>query len=483
MPAKKDTRLKHTDDLADVEDPKYMNLAQFTKTTGIGSEGIAEANTIMYTPEKAKTDVQTTTSTPIQPQDMAIIADANTYEIRAKRILQSGVIEGLSPATVIDVTPPGANRERDICSQMSFDMWTDILKEDLQYTGLDTINYDFGYITSEITGDRKFRAAIIDARRRRLPYAEFEVVSEVKDCKPKCLLNSSVHLNNSLLVSRQSVPLKRTVEPSQTGNIENTFVLDVQGRSSNQPSKRQKTGRQEQKTTCSDVSGKELLDKRGIHHETSDEQASEEQASMDISMSLNRDIAEPSMSGTSLALEQDEKQSGISSNPLSTITPTDHAKITTINEAPEEDSATNTAEPRTTTNPTDHEMITTIYEAPEEAPTTNTAESRTAATPTDHPTRAMFNERPEEASTTNTAESQTAATPTTNTTIATMNKAPDEAHSTSYPKLQPTAIPVRSSPAQSTHELELVFHEGTIEDLKNIKDIETTRTSTAEEYV
>jgi len=95
----------------------------------------------------------------------------------------------------------------------------------------------------------------------------------------------------------------------------------------------------------------------------------------------------------------------------------------------------------------------------------------------------MFNERSEKASTTNTAESQTAATSTTNTTIATMNKASDEAHSISYPKLQPTTIPVRSSPAQSTHELKLVFHEDTIEDLKNIKDIETTQTSTAKEYV
>jgi len=122
MPAKKNTRLKHTNNLTDVKDSKYMNLAQFTKTTDIGSKGIVKVNTIMYTSEKAKMNVQITTSTPIQPQDMVIITDANTYEIQTKRILQSGVIEGLSPVTVIDVTPFSADWERDICSQMSFDM-------------------------------------------------------------------------------------------------------------------------------------------------------------------------------------------------------------------------------------------------------------------------------------------------------------------------------------------------------------------------
>lgn len=280
MPAKKDTRLKHTDDLADEYDPKYINLAQFTTSTGIDSKGMAEANTIIdewleqhapdlkafttnasrervkplvqelynhfapffadksatfikstletlirrnpynkrrkvkphdfddgeatarnmvrssstNTPGRAKVDVQTTTSTPIQPRDIAMIADADTYGIRAKRVLQSGVIGGYSPATVIDVTPPDATRERDICGQISFDMWMDILREDLQYTSLDTINYEFGDIESEIIGDRKFRAAVIDARERRQPHAVFEVISRVRDRKLNCLSNSSVHL-------------------------------------------------------------------------------------------------------------------------------------------------------------------------------------------------------------------------------------------------------------------------------------------------
>jgi len=47
MLVKKDIRLKHTDNLADEDDLKYMNLAQFRKTISINNKGIAEVNTII----------------------------------------------------------------------------------------------------------------------------------------------------------------------------------------------------------------------------------------------------------------------------------------------------------------------------------------------------------------------------------------------------------------------------------------------------
>jgi len=47
MLVKKDIRLKHTNNLADEDDLKYMNLAQFRKTTSIDNKGIAEVNTII----------------------------------------------------------------------------------------------------------------------------------------------------------------------------------------------------------------------------------------------------------------------------------------------------------------------------------------------------------------------------------------------------------------------------------------------------
>jgi len=59
----------------------------------------------------------------------------------------------------------------------------------------------------------------------------------------------------------------------------------------------------------------------------------------------------------------------------------------------------------------------------------------------------------------------------------------DEAHSICYSKLQSTATPVRSKSTQTSSELKLVFHEGTVEKLQDIKDIETPQTSMTEEYV
>ncbi len=209
-----------------------------------------------------------------------------------------------------------------------------ILKEDIQYTYLDTINYSFDGITTDIIKDKKFCTAILDVRIRRLPYTEFEVVFKVKDCKLNCLLNSSVHLNNSLLALQLSLLLKCIVKSSQTENTENIIILKEQGCSSNQLNKCYKINEQDLKITGLHV--------RDIHHDTSDEQASE-QPLRDISMNLNRDITEPFMSSTLLKMKQDERQSDRSDNTLSTRTLSNHAKITTVSKALKEDLAVNKA--------------------------------------------------------------------------------------------------------------------------------------------
>ena len=69
------------------------------------------------------------------------------------------------------------------------------------------------------------------------------------------------------------------------------------------------------------------------------------------------------------------------------------------------------------------------------------------------------------------------------TMIVIMNKTSDKTHSISYLKLQSTTILVQLLSAQFTHKVKLIFYEDTIENLRNIKDIETTQTSIAEEYV
>jgi len=65
-----------------------------------------------------KTGVHITTSTLIQTQDMMIITDAKTYEIQMKHILPSEDIQGISSATVIDVTPLNSSSAQkvNICS-------------------------------------------------------------------------------------------------------------------------------------------------------------------------------------------------------------------------------------------------------------------------------------------------------------------------------------------------------------------------------
>ena len=109
---------------------------------------------------------------------------------------------------------------------------------------------------------------------------------------------------------------------------------------------------------------------RGIHHNTSDEQASE-QPLRDISMNLNRNITEPFMSDTLLRMKQDERQSDRSDNALSTRTLSDHAKITTVSKASKEDLAADKAESQTA----DPAKITMIDNALEKDLDINTAKS------------------------------------------------------------------------------------------------------------
>jgi len=161
----------------------------------------------------------------------------------------------------------------------------------------------------------------------------------VKNCKSKCLLNSSVLLNNFLLVLHQLVSLKCIVESNQIKNIKNIIILNTHKHSSNQ-SKHLKTDRQEQKTICLCVSDKNFQNKKDIHHNMSDEQASEKQASKNVFMSLNENITESCMSDILLTIEQDKKQFSIFSNTVSTIISINYTTIITINKASEKDTAT-----------------------------------------------------------------------------------------------------------------------------------------------
>jgi len=415
---------------------------------------------------------------------MTIITDAKTYEIQVKHILSFEDIQNISSVTVIDVTPFNSSfaQKVNICSWVSFNIWVNILKEDIQYTYLDTINYSFDDITTDITENKKFCTVILDVRMRRLSYTEFEVVFKVKDCKLNCLLNSSVHLNNSLLALWLSLLLKCTVKSSQTENTENIIILKEQEHSFNQLNKHHKINEQDLKTTGSHV--------RGIHHNTSDKQASE-QSLRDISMSLNRDITEPFMSDTLLRMKQDKRQSDRSDNALLTRTLSNHTKITRVSKALKKDLAADKAESWMANSA----KITIIDNALKKDLNINTAESQTAdlakitmidnalkedpaadkaeSWMTDHAKFTLINKASEKDLDINSAESQTVTNSTTS----------DEAHSICYSKLQSTATSVQSKSTQTSSELKLIFHKDTVEELQDIKDIETPQTSMAEEYV
>jgi len=276
--------------------------------------------------------------------------------------------------------------------------------------------------------------------------------------------------------------LKCIVKSSQTKNTENIIILKEQEHSFNQLNKHHKISEQDLKTTGSHM--------RGIHHDTSDEQASE-QSLRDISMSLNRNITEPFMSSTLLRMKQDERQSDRSDNTLSTRTLSNHAKITTVSKASKEDLAVNKAKSRMAdlakitiidnalkkdldintaeSQTADSAKITMIDNALKEDLAVNKAESQTA----DHAKFTSINKASEKDLDINSAESQTAANLTTS----------DETHSICYSKLQSMTTSVQLKPTQTSLKLKLIFHEDTVEKLQDIKDIETPQTSMAEEYV
>ena len=148
----------------------------------------------MNNSEKVRAVIQLTVLTITQSQAMMITEDVNTFAIHANCISQSEDTEEFSSALVIDVTLFSANHKRDICSQVSFDMWVKILKEDLKYISFNIIIYKFENEMISITEDRKFCAAVIDFRQRELQSAEFRVVFEETDSKMNCQLNLHIHL-------------------------------------------------------------------------------------------------------------------------------------------------------------------------------------------------------------------------------------------------------------------------------------------------
>ena len=76
----------------------------------------------MNNSEKARAVIQSTVLTITQSQAMMITEDVNTFAIYANCVSQSEDTEEFSSVFVINVISLSANHERDICSQVSFNM-------------------------------------------------------------------------------------------------------------------------------------------------------------------------------------------------------------------------------------------------------------------------------------------------------------------------------------------------------------------------
>ena len=148
----------------------------------------------MNNSEKVRAVIQSTVLIITQSQAMMITEDVNTFAIYANCISQSEDTEEFSSVLVIDVISLSANHKRDICSQISFDIWVKILKEDFKYISFNIIIYKFENRTMSITEDRKFCAAVIDFRQRELQSAEFRVIFKETDSKMNCQLNLHIYL-------------------------------------------------------------------------------------------------------------------------------------------------------------------------------------------------------------------------------------------------------------------------------------------------
>ena len=123
-----------------------------------------------------------------------IIEDVNTFAIYANYVSQFRDIKEFSSVFVINIISLSANHKRDIYSQVSFNIWVKILKEDLAYISFNIIIYKFENRMTSITKNRKFYAAVIDFRQRELQSAEFRVISEETDSKINCQLNLHIYL-------------------------------------------------------------------------------------------------------------------------------------------------------------------------------------------------------------------------------------------------------------------------------------------------
>lgn len=154
---------------------KLLNLRRATDESKGNQQEFAPPTPSTPGKAKAKEPSAAPTSKPVP-----VAVHIEDFGIRARAVQDSSTAHSsqaprLSVVTLEDVIPDSIVDNKSLISWASFQLWADILRQDISYTEFHTITYMFAEGLLTIKRDRQFRAALVDAPNSGLSYAMFDV--------------------------------------------------------------------------------------------------------------------------------------------------------------------------------------------------------------------------------------------------------------------------------------------------------------------
>ena len=138
----------------------------------------------------------------ILPQSASIIMKSEVYQIYIRQLNAFSTFITLSVISMTDMLSVNLNViDNLIFTKLSYKMWRKLLKNDLQYTATDFIEFRFDKEHIRIIIDRHFYVAVFQIRNSELSAADFDVISTSSACKLKYFIWSRCSSNFSFLKS------------------------------------------------------------------------------------------------------------------------------------------------------------------------------------------------------------------------------------------------------------------------------------------
>ena len=136
----------------------------------------------------------------ILPQSASIIMKSEVYQIYIRQLNAFSTFITLSVISMTDMLSVNLNViDNLIFTKLSYKMWRKLLKNDLQYTATDFIEFRFDKEHIRIITDRHFCAAIFQIKNSELSAADFDVISTSSAHKLKYSIWSRCSSNFSFL--------------------------------------------------------------------------------------------------------------------------------------------------------------------------------------------------------------------------------------------------------------------------------------------